>query len=89
MDKVERVYRALNIEEPDKLPKGELQTHDELVYVLLNKPVNDNFEAHVAVRNMLQMDLVNLGLEGGPKIQLVGNTEEGILYFEIGWATSG
>jgi len=76
LDKVERVYRALNIEEADKVPKGELGIHDELVSVLLGEPIRDSFEAHVRVRRLLNMDLVNLGLEGGPKVELIGVTKE-------------
>ena len=77
MDKVERVYRALNIEEADKVPKGELGIHDELVSALLREPINDSFEAHVRVRKLLNMDLVNLGLGGGPKVETIGTTKEG------------
>ncbi len=77
MDKVERVYRALNIEEADKVPKGELGIHDELVSALLREPIDDSFEAHVRVRKLLNMDLVNLGLGGGPKVETIGTTKEG------------
>lgn len=77
MDKIERVYRALSIQEPDKLPKGELQIHDELVSALLGEPLQDSFEAHVRVRNLLNIDLVNVGLEGGPEIKRIGTTIEG------------
>lgn len=77
MDKVERVLRALEIQEPDKVPKGELQIHDELVSALLGHSIDDWFEAHVEVRNMLNIDLVNYGLEGGPRPQLLRTTEKG------------
>jgi uroporphyrinogen decarboxylase len=77
LNKVERVYHALELEESDKVPKGELQIHDELVSALLGVRVDDWFEAHVRVRNMLDIDLVNLGLEGGPSAQLLHTTEKG------------
>jgi len=93
LEKVERVYRSLDLEEPDKVPKGELQIHDELVSALLGQPIGDWFDAHVRVRNMLNMDLVNLGFEGGPKSQLIGTTEEGYPIYRdwIGneWVESG
>jgi uroporphyrinogen decarboxylase len=77
LNKVERVHHALELQEPDKVPKGELQIHDELVSALLGVHVDDWFEAHVRVRDMLDIDLVNLGLEGGPPAQLVRTTEKG------------
>lgn len=77
MDKVERVYTALRIHEPDKVPKEELQIHDELVAALLKEPLKDNFEAHVRVRKILHIDLINLGLEGAPPVELIGYTQEG------------
>ncbi|NHW00040.1 MAG: hypothetical protein HA496_10450 [Thaumarchaeota archaeon] len=93
MDKVERVYRALNIEEADKVPKGELGIHDELVSALLDEPVGSSFEAQVKVRRLLNMDLVNLGLEGGPKVELVGVTKEGYPIYRnwlgVEWVESG
>lgn len=93
MDKIERVYRALDIEEPDKVPKGELQIHDELVSALLGETITDWFKAHVKVRKLLNMDLVNIGLDGGPKTELVGRTREGYPiyrdYFGNEWVESG
>jgi len=93
MEKVERVYRALGLEEPDKVPKGELQIHDELVSAIIGEPVKDWFKAHVKVRKMLKMDLVNLGLEGGPKTEIVGRTKDGYpIYrdcFGNEWVDSG
>jgi len=77
LDRVGRVYRALNREEPDKVPKGELGIHDELVSALLGKPVDNWFEAHVQVRKMLNIDLVNTGLEGGPRTSRAGTTKDG------------
>ncbi|MEM1581267.1 MAG: uroporphyrinogen decarboxylase family protein [Candidatus Bathyarchaeia archaeon] len=93
MDKVDRVYKALSIEEPDKLPKGELQIHDELVCALLGEQISDDFTAHVKVREILNMDLVNVGLNGGPKIEIVGSTLGGYMifrdYFGNEWIESG
>ncbi|MEM2239002.1 MAG: uroporphyrinogen decarboxylase family protein [Candidatus Bathyarchaeia archaeon] len=93
MDKVERVYKALSIEEPDKVPKGELQIHDELVSALLNEPLRNWFEAHIKVRKLLKMDLVNVGLNGGPKVEVIGKTEKGYPvyrdYFGNEWVESG
>ncbi|MBS7624431.1 MAG: uroporphyrinogen decarboxylase family protein [Candidatus Bathyarchaeia archaeon] len=93
MNRVERVYRALEIGEPDKVPKGELQIHDELVSALLGEPVSDWFKAHVKVRNLLNADLVNIGLSGGPKTELIGRTMEGYPiyrdYFGNEWVESG
>ncbi|MBS7610910.1 hypothetical protein KEJ27_01655 [Candidatus Bathyarchaeota archaeon] len=93
MDKVERIYRALNIEEPDKVPKGELQIHDELVSSLLNEPLVNWFEAHIKVRRLLKIDLVNVGLNGGPKVEVIGKTEKGYPiyrdYFGNEWVESG
>jgi len=93
MDRVDRVYRALSLEEPDRLPKGELQIHDELVSALLNEPLKDWFKAHVKVRNLLKMDLVNVGLEGGPIVEVIGRTEKGYPiyrdYFGNEWVESG
>jgi uroporphyrinogen decarboxylase len=93
MNKVDRVYRALSLEEPDKLPKGELQIHDELVSALLNEPLKDWFKAHIKVRNLLKIDLVNVGLEGGPRVEVIGRTEKGYPiyrdYFGNEWVESG
>ncbi|MGQ9596164.1 MAG: uroporphyrinogen decarboxylase family protein [Thermoproteota archaeon] len=93
MDKVERVYTALRIHEPDKVPKGELQIHDELVAALLKEPLKDHFEAHVRVRKILHIDLINLGLEGGPPVELIGDTQEGYPVYRdwVGneWVESG
>lgn len=93
MDKVERVYRALKIEEPDKVPKGELGIHDELVSELLGEPIWNSFEAHVKVRRLLNMDLVNVGLDGGPKVEVIGTTREGYPIYRnwlgVEWVVSG
>lgn len=93
MNKVERVYRALRIEEADKVPKGELGIHEELVSAILGEPIRGSFEAHVRVRKLLNMDLVNLGLEGGPKVELVGFTKEGYPIYRnwlgVEWVESG
>ena len=77
LDKIERVRCALRHEEPDKVPKGELQIHDELVEALLGEPIKDSFEAHVRVRDLLHIDLMNTGLGGGPRTERVGTTSEG------------
>jgi uroporphyrinogen decarboxylase len=93
LDKVERVYQALNIKEADKVPKGELGIHDELVSALLREPIEDSFEAHVRVRKLLNMDLVNIGLDGGPKVEIIGVTKEGYQIYRnwLGaeWVESG
>ncbi|RLI24753.1 hypothetical protein DRO57_05825 [Candidatus Bathyarchaeota archaeon] len=93
MDKVERVYRALSLEEPDKVPKGELDFHGELISALLGEPVGDWFDAHVKARNMLKMDIVNTFLSGGPKVELVGRTDKGYPIYQdwVGnrWVESG
>jgi uroporphyrinogen decarboxylase len=93
LNRVERVYRALNIEEADKVPKGELGIHDELVSALLGEPVGNSFEAHVRVRRLLNIDLVNLGLDDGPKVELIGMTKEGYPIYRnwlwVEWVESG
>jgi len=93
LDRVERVYRALSIEEPDRVPKGELQIHDELVSALLGEPIDDWFKAHVRVRRRLNIDLVNTGLSGGPRVELIGRSEGGYPiyrdYFGNEWIESG
>jgi uroporphyrinogen decarboxylase len=93
MEKIERIYRALSLEEPDKVPKGELQIHDELVSAMINEPVKDWFKAHVKVRKILKMDLVNLGLEGGPETKIIGKTKDGYPiyrdYLGNEWVDSG
>ncbi|MEM2050419.1 MAG: uroporphyrinogen decarboxylase family protein [Thermoproteota archaeon] len=93
LNRIERVYRALKIEEADKVPKGELGIHDELVSALLGEPSGNSFEAHVRVRRLLNMDLVNLGLEGGPRVELIGVTKEGYPIYRnwlgVEWVESG
>ncbi|MBO3808025.1 MAG: hypothetical protein FGF50_00250 [Candidatus Brockarchaeota archaeon] len=93
LNRVERVYRALKIEEADKVPKGELGIHDELVSALLGEPFGSSFEAHVRVRELLNMDLVNLGLEGGPRTERIGVTKEGYPIYRnwlgVEWVESG
>ena len=84
---------ALRHEEPDKVPKGELQIHDELVEALLEEPIKDPFGAHVRVRDLLHIDLVNTGLGGGPTTERVGTTAEGYAIYRdwLGneWVESG
>lgn len=93
LDKICRVLCALRHEEADKVPKGELQIHDELVEALLGGHMGDSFEAHVKVRDLLCIDLVNTGLSGGPKVERIGSTSEGYAVYRdwLGneWVESG
>jgi len=93
LDKIERVRCALRREEPDKVPKGELQIHDELVEALLGECIKDSFEAHVRVRDLLHIDLVNTGLSGGPATERIATTTEGYAVYRdwLGneWVESG
>lgn len=77
MDRVERIYRALYLEEPDRVPRGELDIHYELVSAILGASASDWFEAQIKIRDLLGIDLVNVGLEGGPKVDLIGKTDKG------------
>jgi len=92
MDRPERLRRALELEEPDKVPRGELDIHRELVSAILG-PVSDWFEAQIKIRNLLDIDLVNVGLEGGPNVDLIGRTDKGYPIYRdwIGneWIESG
>ncbi|MEM2914080.1 MAG: uroporphyrinogen decarboxylase family protein, partial [Candidatus Bathyarchaeia archaeon] len=58
MNSVDRVYTAIRIEEPDRLPKGELEIHKELIQQLLKTNHQIGFEEELSVRKMLNMDLV-------------------------------
>ncbi|MBO3803305.1 MAG: hypothetical protein JTT11_05445 [Candidatus Brockarchaeota archaeon] len=65
MDSVERVLSALNLEEADKVPKGELDIHREVVEGILGRPIRKlSFEDQVKVRRKLDMDIVNTGPSG-------------------------
>lgn len=77
LDRVERIYRALCLEEPDRVPRGELDIHLELVSSILGTPATDWFEAQIRIRDLLGIDLVNVGLEGGPRVELIGKTDKG------------
>jgi len=94
MTGIERVYRALDLEEPDRVPRGELDIHYEMVAAILGSSISDPFEAHVKFRNLLNIDLINVvGLEGGPKVDLIGRTDKGYPMYRdwIGneWMESG
>lgn len=64
MTKKERVLAAINHRQPDRVPKGELHIEADLANYLLERvyPLSyEHFEREVAVRTLLQMDLVNVG----------------------------
>lgn len=64
MTKKERVLCAINHKEADRIPKGELAIDTTLVNSLLNKEYPHdyfNLERDVEVRDLLNMDIINLG----------------------------
>ncbi|MBE3580803.1 MAG: hypothetical protein IMW96_04055 [Thermoanaerobacteraceae bacterium] len=60
MTKVERVYRAINHQEADRVPKGEWRLDPVLVARILGKEGRGTWEDEVKVRELLGMDLVGL-----------------------------
>lgn len=65
MTRWERVLRAIYHQPVDKLPKGEWALAPKLVYKLLNRTWAEGFQAEMAVRKFLGMDLVVLQCNGG------------------------
>ncbi len=64
MNKRERVRCAIAHREPDRVPKGELCIEADLANRLLHKTYPDDyqhFERDLAVRQLLNIDLVNIG----------------------------
>jgi len=64
MTKKERIKAAIEHKETDKVPKGEIYIESEIANKLLNKsyPLDyQYFQREKEVREMLHMDLVNLG----------------------------
>ena len=64
MTKRERVLAAINHKEPDRVPKGELCIESGIANMLLNKnypPDYQHFERDLAVRELLNIDFINLG----------------------------
>ncbi|MGQ9514968.1 MAG: uroporphyrinogen decarboxylase family protein [Thermoproteota archaeon] len=65
MDSVDRVLSAINIEEADKIPKGELDIHREVIEGILGRAIRrPSFEDQVKVRQRLHIDIVNTGPSG-------------------------
>ncbi|MGI9952281.1 uroporphyrinogen decarboxylase family protein [Moorellaceae bacterium AZ2] len=64
MTRAERVYRAINHQEADRVPKGEWQLDPVLVARILGKEGSGTWEDEVAVRELLGMDLVGLAPQG-------------------------
>jgi len=65
MDSVERVLSAINLEEADKVPKGELDIHREVIEGILGRAIRQvSFEDQVKVRRKLNIDIVNTGPSG-------------------------
>lgn len=64
MNKKERVNAAINHKEADRVPKGELYIDPGLSNKLLGKayPIDFfNFQRDIEVRNLLNIDIINLG----------------------------
>jgi uroporphyrinogen decarboxylase len=64
MTKKERVLAAINLQETDKVPKGEIYIESNIANKLLGKeyPLEyQHFQREKEVRELLHMDLVNLG----------------------------
>jgi uroporphyrinogen decarboxylase len=64
MNKIERVLTAINHKEADKIPKGELAIDASLANRLLGKQYAmdmQHFQRDSEVRNLLNIDLINLG----------------------------
>lgn len=77
MTKKERVLAAIHHQEPDKIPKGELYIQPQIANKLLGKeyPLDHQcFERDKAVRELLCMDVINVG--DWPEWQ-IGETEDG------------
>ncbi|HBT47738.1 MAG TPA: hypothetical protein DEA73_07685 [Peptococcaceae bacterium] len=60
MTKVERVYRAIEHREADRVPKGEWHLDPALVARILGREGTGTWEDEVEVRELLGMDLVGL-----------------------------
>ena len=84
MDHKERVHAAINHEEPDKVPKGEIGIASELIEGLLGYMPVDRHSALRQCLDLLHMDLVNTGL-GGPPSREVGRDSEGRVIYEDVW----
>lgn len=77
MTKKERVLAAINHQETDKIPKGELYIQPQIANKLLGKeyPLTyQHFERDKAVRELLHMDIINVG--DWPEWE-IGETEDG------------
>lgn len=84
MDRIERVYEAINHKEPDKVPKGELGIHEKLIKFLLGRDYRENsfLSNLVKIANLLRMDLVTIWVD---PYWYVGDNEKGEKVFEDGW----
>lgn len=69
MTRVERVYRAINRRELDRVPKGEWQLAPVLVEGILGREKEVTWEDEVAARELLGMDLVGLVPAGLPAVK--------------------
>lgn len=77
MTKRERVLAAIHHKETDKVPKGELYIQPQIANKLLGKDYpldHQHFERDRAVRELLRMDVINVG--DWPEWQ-IGETEDG------------
>jgi uroporphyrinogen decarboxylase len=80
----DRVYAALDRQEPDKVPKGELGIAPDLVSRLLGSPPDDPRAGLRRCLELLHMDVVNTGL-AGPPAREVGRDPEGRTIYEDQW----
>lgn len=77
MTRKERVMAAIRHQETDRVPKGEVYIQPKVSNALLKKDYpldHQHFERDVAVRKLLNMDLVNVG--DWPEWE-IGTTEDG------------
>lgn len=77
MTKRERVLAAIHHKETDKIPKGELYIQPQIANKLLGRDYpldHQHFERDRAVRELLHMDVINVG--DWPEWQ-IGETEDG------------
>lgn len=84
MDKRERVMRAIKHESVDQVPKGELAIEAELANKLLGGGYSlefQDFEREKAVRELLGIDLINVG--DWPSEQIGENEEGGKIFKSV------
>jgi len=83
MNHKDRVFTAINHDEPDKVPKGEIGIAQDLIARMID-PSEKPYEALRQCLEMMKMDLVNTHLAGPEQIE-VGCDAEGRTIYQDQW----